>query len=165
METADSIVIELKVLVECLKKKELALSKIASITENQGDLLASGLTHEEIYSIFMQMNDEKQESIQRVMECDQVFENVFRKVGPVLDANPTEYGDQVLELQELIRVVMDLDVQIRVGEEGNSRLLTKALERIRVENAEKDKPDAIDSGEYGSNKVINAYKSQSKRHD
>ena len=161
----DSIEVELKVLVECLKKKERALAQIASITENQGLVLTSELSHEEIYSFFMQMNVEKQDFIQLVMQCDQVFESVFVKVGPVLDANPSKFGEQVKAMQDLIRLVMDLDVQIRVGEENNSNVLSQALVNVKANLAgpPSDKPESIDGGEYGSHKVIEAYKSQSKR--
>ena len=156
----DTIEVELKVLIECLKKKEKALSQIADITENQGFVLASGLSHDEIYSFFMQMNAEKQDSIQRVKQCDEVFENVFQKVGPVLDENPTLFTEQVRALQDLIRVVMDLDIRIRVGEDENSQVLHEALSKIHIPTPEK--PEAIGGGEYGSTKVINAYKSQSR---
>lgn len=156
----DSIEIELKVLIECLKKKGGALLQIAAITENQGDLLESGLTHEEIYSFFMQMNAEKNEFIKLVIQCDEVFENVLQKIGPTLDSDPTKYTEQVRTLQDLIRAVMDLDVQIRVREDSNSKVLVKALDKIKAE-----RPDPIDSGEYGSNKAIEAYKSQSKHRD
>ena len=157
----DSIEVELKVLIECLKKKEKALSQILAITENQGFVLTSDLTHNEIYSFFMKMNDEKNEFIKLVIQYDEVFENVLQKIGPTLDADPTKYGEQVHTLQELIRAVMDLDVQIRLEEDNNSKILTDALEKVQTP----EKPDAIDSGEYGSNKTIEAYKSHSKRHN
>jgi len=167
----DSIKIELKLLTECLKKKEHALRQIASITENQGDLLASSLEKGEVYSFFMQMNVEKQSFIELVLQYDQVFENVLAKIGPELDANPSKHVEQVRILQDLIRVVMDLDVQIRVSEDSNSQILTTTLDKIQGgqsnqtnENQASDKPEAIDSGEYGSNKVIDAYKNQSKRY-
>jgi len=157
--------IQLKVLIECLRKKELALKQIANITQNQGDLITSNLGHEEIYSIFMLMNSEKQEFINRVLQCDEVFENMFREVGPELDANPSKYGDEVNALQELIRLVMDLDVQIRVNEDTNSQALSERLmqyrDRLMLEE-KAEKPDAIDSGEYGSQKVLDAYRSQSR---
>ena len=156
----DSIEVELKVLIECLKKKERALSQIAAITENQGFVLSSELTHDEIYSFFMQMNVEKNEFIQLVMQCDEVFANVLQKVGPTLDEDPSKYGEQVRTLQDFIRMVMDLDVQIRLGEDNNSQILTEALSNIQAP----EKPDAIDSGEYGNTKAIEAYKSQSKHH-
>jgi len=155
----DSIEVELKVLIECLKKKEQALSQIASITENQGFVLGSGLTHDEVYSFFMQMNVEKQDSIQRVLQCDQVFENVFAKVGPVLDENPDMFGEQVRVMQGLIRSVMDIDVQIRLAENENTEILNKALTDVQ---ASLNKPDAISGGEYGNSKMLDAYKSQSR---
>ena len=153
----ESIDVELRVLIECLKKKEKSLSQIASITENQGLVLSSELPHEEIYSFFMQMNVGKQEFIQVVLDCDEVFENVLQKIGPKLDEDPSKYTEEVRTLQDLIRVVMDLDVQIRVMEDKNSTYLTEELDKI-TEN----KPEPIGSGEYGSNKAIEAYKNQSK---
>lgn len=162
----DSIEIELKVLTECLKKKEKAMSQIAAITENQGFVLTSGLTHEEIYSFFMQMNVEKNEFIRRVIECDEVFENVLQKIGPTLDSDPSKYDEEVRVLQDLIRVVMDLDVQIRLGEDENSQILTEALDQFQELQGSQgaEKPESISSGEYGSTKAIEAYKSQSKHH-
>ncbi|MCL2016094.1 MAG: hypothetical protein FWG68_07620 [Defluviitaleaceae bacterium] len=160
METAQATEIELKVLIECLKKKEVALQQIADITENQGFVIDSELSHQDRYSFFMQMNHEKQESIDRVKDCDEVFANVFQKVGPILDDNPTKYGKQVTTMQNLIRVVMDLDINIRLGEDANSKKLTKALNEVKIKL--KEKPEPIGSGEYGSNKIISAYKSNAK---
>jgi len=159
----DSIEVELKVLTECLKKKEKALRQIASITENQGFVLTSELKHEEVYSFFMQMNAEKQDFIDRVLQCDQVFENMLQKIGPVLDANPSKYGGQVRTLQDLIRIVVDLDVRIRLSEDNNSQVLHEALAKVQPQPAS-DKPESIGGGEYGSNKMLEAYRSQSRRH-
>ncbi|MCL2398901.1 MAG: hypothetical protein FWC91_04035 [Defluviitaleaceae bacterium] len=160
----DSIEIELKVLIECLKKKKLVLKQIVSITENQGVVLSSGASHNEIYTFFMHMNAEKQESIEKVLQYDQVFDDMLQKAGPILDANPSKYGEQVRTLQDLIRSVMDLDVQVRVAEDQNNKILLQAQSQggfnVIAEKAEK--PEPIDSGEYGSNKVINAYKNQSR---
>ncbi|MCL1988246.1 MAG: hypothetical protein FWG64_09795 [Firmicutes bacterium] len=160
MESEQTTKVELKVLIECLKKKETALQQIADITENQGFVIESELSHQERYSFFMQMNHEKQESIDRVKDCDEVFENVFQKVGPILDENPTKYGSQVEDMQTLIRSVMDLDIHIRLGEDVNSKKLTKALEDVKIKLTEK--PEPIGAGEYGNNKIISAYKSNSK---
>ena len=156
----ESIEVELKVLIECLKKKEKALSQISAITENQGFVLASELSHQEIYSFFMQMNAEKQSFIQIVKQCDEVFENVLQKIGPTLDEDPSKYSDQVRTLQDLIRAVMDLDVQIRLGEDNNSTILTQSL--AEIQEKQQEKPDPLDPGEYGNTKAIEAYKNQSK---
>lgn len=159
----DSIDVELKVLIECLKKKEKALKQIAAITENQGFVLTSNIPHEELYPFFMQMNVEKNEFIQLVIQCDEVFENVLKKIGPTLDAETDKHEEEVLAMQELIRVVMDLDVQIRVGEDKNYNILTETLDRIEIPVKEKEKKEQLDSGEYGSTKAIEAYKNQTKR--
>ena len=161
MDSVDSVFISLKVLIECLKKKKEALKRIVDITENQGCLLNSELAHEEVYSFFMQMNGEKQEFIQKVLQCDNVFENMFQKVGSILDDNPSKYGEQVRILQNMIREVMDLDAQIRVSEDNNSQILTQTMGKIKA--LPLDKSNVIGTRGYGSHKIIEAYKNQAQR--
>ena len=163
----ESIEVELKVLIECLKKKEHTLIQIANITENQGFVLGSGAEHDEVYTFFMQMNEEKQVFINNVLQYDQVFENVLKKIGPTLDEDPSKYKEQVKTLQDLIRSVMDWDVKIRVLEESNNKTLVEALPKVkaRADSEKEEKPESIKSGEYGSKKVIKAYKTQSRHHN
>ncbi|MCL1999621.1 MAG: hypothetical protein FWG65_12745 [Turicibacter sp.] len=157
----ENMLVNLELLIKCLAKKEKALAQIVAITENQGFLLESNIARNELYPFFMQMNEEKSNFIKLVMEYDQVFENVFRETGPALDAEPTKYGAEVQEMQRLIRIIMDLDVQIRVKEDENSKILTQIYDSIKP--AAKTTKPAIDSGEYGSAKTIEAYKNQDKR--
>ena len=163
----ESIDVELKVLIECLRRKEQVLIQIASITENQGFVLGSGAEHDEVYTFFMQMNEEKQVFINNVMQYDQVFENVLKKIGATLDEDPSKYKEQVKTLQDLIRSVMDWDVKIRVLEKGNNDILLEALPKVkaRVASEKEEKPESIKSGEYGSKKAIKAYRTQSRHHN
>jgi len=114
----------------------------------------------------MEMNSEKQEFINRVIQCDEVFGNMFREVGPELDANPSKYSDEVSTMQNLIRLLMDLDVQIRVNEDTNSKALSERLMQFRDKlmlEEKTEKPDALNSGEYGNQKVLDAYRSHSRK--
>jgi hypothetical protein len=209
----DAVKTQLKVLLECLGTKESALRQIANITENQGFILSSGMADAEIRAFFTQMNEEKQAFIDTVLNCDRVFEGVLRQIGRTLDEDPASYKDEVLELQDAIRRVMDLDVHIRVMEDNNSKFAGGGAAAADIagdnekvsdddaageaygengggttgsadETADADdnveasddaaannasgaaggggKPAKIDSGEYGSRKVIKAYENQSR---
>jgi len=164
----ETIIVELQVLIECLKKKETALQQIVNITENQGFILTSDMSHEERYPIFMQMNDERQTLIDLVVQCDQVFESVLQKVGPALDADTTQYGDEVQAMQDTIRRIMDLDVKIRLEEQKNHQVLVNALPKgvvppgVPQEGPPTSKLQVISGGKHADDQVRKAYESQSR---
>jgi hypothetical protein len=115
--------VQINILLEGLKKKEAALGEIVSITENQRTVIESGLELPEVRNFLMEMNKEKQPLIDTVKNCDNLFESVLKEVGPELDANQHLYKNQVMQMQKLIRAIMDLDVKVRLMEEENNKLL------------------------------------------
>jgi hypothetical protein len=117
----DPLETKLSVLSDGMGKKERALAEIVNITENQGTVLASGLSVDEIRNFIVAMNREKQIHIQTIHACDDMFEDILKEIGPELDAHPHMYGLQVQDLQQRIRRVMDLDVKIRVQEDENNK--------------------------------------------
>jgi len=128
----DEVETKLNILIDCLRKKENALTEIANITLNQENVL-------ENRELFHAMNTEKQTHIKIVLQCDTMFERILKEIGPMLDANPSLYKDPIKVLQEYIRRVMDLDVNIRVHEEQNNMKLQ------RQKMVPKDKPIVINT--------------------
>ena len=133
----DEIAAKLTILSDCLHKKEAALTAITNITKNQGDMLSGGLPEEESAGLFYDMNREKQEHIETVLQCDAMFESVLKEIGPTLDADPKKYAGQIKAMQDDIRRVVDLDVNIRVKEERNNDAMAKRrskpkFEKIRI---------------------------------
>ena len=101
------------------------------------------------------MNEEKQSFIQIVKDCDNMFENMLKEIGPELEAQQDMYKPQVKVLQEHIRKVMDLDVKIRVAEEENNKLLD-ARRATEIPQSTGIKPKVTMPTD--STKVLNAYK-------
>ena len=119
----DIIETKLAVILDGLKKKEQALEEIISITENQFTVIQSGLPLGEVRAFILEMNYKKNEFIQTVKSCDDMFERILKEVGPELDARQDMYKPQVAKLQTRISRVMDLDVKIRIKEEENNKIL------------------------------------------
>ena len=115
---------QLALLLNGLRKKELALIEIVNITENQRTVIESGLPLPEIRTMMFEMNKEKQVHIDMVKGCDNMFEAMLKEIGPQLDAQQDMYKPQVAELQTHIRRIMDYDVKVRVAEEQNNVLLS-----------------------------------------
>lgn len=173
----DPVEIKLGILMDCIKKKEQALVEILSITENQGTVLQSDLTGDEIRAFMVQMNREKQIYIQTVLQSDTMFENMLKEIGPKLDANPRLYKQRIAELQSMIRRVMDMDVKIRVQEGQNNQQpgtintdeavlqkpFTPAAEAV-PQRPTKQKPPVMKQAAIlqDSTRVIKAYKNNTK---
>ena len=170
----DPVETKLNILIDGMKKKSQALTEIKSITENQGTVLASALKKDEILAFIVQMNREKQVNIQTVIDCDNLFEKILKEIGPELDANQHLYGPQINAIQEMIRVVMDLDVSIRVLEDKNNDKM-KRLNGLATPRAQRSvipehikemkKPNVRQAAVIkDDNRVIKAYENNSRNY-
>ncbi|MCL2602884.1 MAG: hypothetical protein FWD90_00225 [Defluviitaleaceae bacterium] len=145
---------QLSILLEGLVNKEKALTEIANITDNQRTVIESGMSADEVRVFLTEMNKEKQQFIDRVKGCDNLFETMLKEIGTELDARQHMYKPQVAELQKYIRRVMDLDVKIRIQEEGNNNLLTENTPPQSVQQNLKPKPKLLPPD---NARVIQAY--------
>ena len=160
---------QLSILIEGMIKKEKALIEILSITDNQNTVIESELPKDERMAFIVNMNREKQDYIQTVIDCDNLFERLLKEIGPDLDSSPDLYKPQVAELQVLIRKVMDLDVSIRVREDKNNDFLLKTAKGQGINAAEStvrkkisDLPSQRISAIHDENRIIDAYKKNAK---
>ena len=159
----DSMVTNLNIMLDGLKKKEQALAEILSISENQKTVIESELPLEEARNLVFEMNDGKQAAIQVVKDCDNMFEAMLKDMGAELEAKQDQYKPQVKVLQEFIRRVMMLDTKIRVAEDENNRLLDgKRGTPPAPPQQQGIKPKV--SVQRNSVNVINAYKEGSKNY-
>ena len=158
----DTLLTQLNIMLDGLKKKEKALEELLAITENQQTVLKSELPLEEVRALIYPMNQGKQDAIIIIKECDNMFEAMLKEMGAELDAKQHLYKSQVKSMQDHIRNIMDLDVKVRVAEEENNRILD---ERRNAEsptsNGLKAKPTPIIAD---SNRVIKAYEQGSKNY-
>lgn len=132
----DAFSIKVNLLSDVLAKKKAALTLILNITENQETLLTQPPSQEGA-AFFRAMSLEKQKNIDDVLECDNVFSEVFGEISQSFEENANKNRADVLRLQEDIKSVMDLDIKIRFQEARNKELLEKKKNvQTPVENAE-----------------------------
>ena len=158
----DTLLTQLNIMLDGLKKKEKALQELLGITENQQTVLKSELPLEEVRTIIFPMNQGKQDAIIIVKECDNMFEAMLKEMGAELDKKQHMYKPQVQEMQGHIRNIMDLDVKVRVAEEENNRTLDERRNsELPVVHGLNAKPTPIIAD---SNRVIKAYEQGSKNY-
>jgi hypothetical protein len=136
----------LSILKNILIEKQELLNIILNITINQ----ESTLLEEEPPALFYEMNDIKQIHINKIVELDTNFNNIFLKIPDFEDKSKT-YLDKIKELQQLIKIVTDLDLKIRVAEETNKKYANKL--KTACLNLEEKRKRAI------ARDLLNKYKS------
>jgi len=111
---------KLNILKNILIEKQEFLNIILNITENQEAVLLE----EEPPELFYEMNDIKQLHINKIVELDTNFNDIFLNT-PDFEAKAQSHLGKVKELQQLIKIVTDLDLKVRVAEETNKKYASK----------------------------------------
>ena len=116
--------IKMDMLISSLQEKNNILNTILNITENQAQLIDID-KDEEMWAIFVQMNDGKQEHIDRVIELDNIFQNIFETISDKFEDNAREIPKKTTDLQALINESLELDIKIRAAEQKNKSELSR----------------------------------------
>ena len=116
--------IKMDMLISSLKEKNDTLNVILNITENQEQILDID-KGEETWAMFVQMNEAKQEHIDRIVELDNIFQGVFEGISEGFESNAGELPEKTTNLQALINESLELDVKIRAAEQRNKSELSK----------------------------------------
>ena len=111
---------KLSSLKSILFQKEELLNIILNITYNQETILLE----EEVPELFYEMNEIKQFNINQIIELDTSFNDIFLST-PDFEEKAKNYLDKIKELQDLIKIVTDLDLKVRIAEESNKKYASK----------------------------------------
>lgn len=148
----DSINTYISVLHGSLRKKLELVKELLEFTKEQSIILS-----EEDVDIdsFDKIVSEKDTRINEVLEIDKGFDSVFNKIGSAIKANPQEYRQQILEMQNLIRTITDIGVEIEGLENKNKEKFSKFILAKREE---------IKDFKKSSNSAASYYKNMSNQH-
>lgn len=148
----DSVNTYISVLHGSLRKKLELVKELLEFTKEQNIIL-----NEEDVDIdsFDKIVSEKDIRINEVLEIDKGFDSVFNKIGNTIKANPQEYRQQILEMQNLIRTITDIGVEIEGLENKNKEKFSKFILAKREE---------IKDFKKSSNSAASYYKNMSNQH-
>lgn len=120
--------LNIKILMDILIKKETNLTSLLNISLNQEDLLrAERSSQNKDLTIFNnQMNEEKQLLIDDILKLDKAFENTFIKVSVDFEKNASLNKLQIKALQSKISNINNLDKSIRRQELINKNIITRS---------------------------------------
>ena len=142
-----------QILVEALQNKERILKELLEITKNQEYIATREAFSEEDFSKTL---DSKDGLIQRLNQIDNGFEAAYQKVRAVVIQNKTEYRNELLELQNLIKRCTDLGVELEVLERRN---------KDKIESAFSLKRQSYKQVKTSQSVANNYYKTMAKTHN
>ncbi len=120
----DNINTYISVLHGSLRKKLELINKLLELTKEQNKILS-----EEKVDIdnFDKIVSEKEVQINEVLEIDRGFQNIFAKVSGIIKESPNQYRQQILEMQNFIRTITDIGIEIENMEQKNKEKFNKFL--------------------------------------
>ncbi|MCM1178980.1 MAG: flagellar protein FlgN [Clostridium sp.] len=119
-----------QVLIDTITKKEETLRKILEITKEQEQI-----SKQEVYSPeeMEKTLNEKEIQIARINYLDEGFQSVYDRVGSEIRNNIEKYEQDVLALQERIRICTEIANEIQVLEERNRNRFSVLFSKVRSE--------------------------------
>ena len=150
---------KLKILRDALLNKEQILKAILGICENQESVYVAmqDISKEnsgELRALLNGLNIEKQSLIDDVNASDSGFTKLYAELSADSDtfvAKCRENAETVEEMQELVEIVTDLDVKIRLCERRNEELAKNILRNYTQQ------APAIDIPKTMPNKLMKTY--------
>lgn len=122
----------INILKDTLKKKIQLLDKILEETNNQETTLS---LREVDIEAFQESVGKKESLINQLNKLDEGFELVYEKFGEAIKADKAMYQEDILELQNYIRRIMEKSSFLQSKEKGNKekfdRYLASKKEEVR----------------------------------
>lgn len=139
-----------EIMEEGLQKKKVLLEQIIDCNQRLEPVVQEA---EMDMEQFKQLLDEKDEYVKQINQLDEGFETLYEKVREELSVNKAAYRQQILSMQQLIRTITDMTVQIQNMESKN---------RMAIEGQFAKKRKGIRTVKKGMDVAQNYYKSMSK---
>lgn len=151
----NDINVYIAILSDSLKKKMDVLKKILSLTKEQNVILSGKEIDKVDVDGFDAAVEKKGKLLLEMQELDIGFDSVYKKVGKFLSENKEEYKSEILEMQNLIRSITDIGMELEGLEQKNK---TKFNDFIRK------KRNSINSFKQSNRVATSYYQNMSNQH-
>lgn len=120
----------LQIMIESLEKKNQVLDKVLELDKRQLEISLKQPFDVELYDSTM---NEKENLIVSLEKLDDGFTHTYELVRDEVQANPEQYREKVLAMQELIREAIDKGVSVEAQEQRNKQAMQSAINGRRRE--------------------------------
>lgn len=135
-----------------LRKKLELIKNLLELTKEQNKILS---TEPVDADNFERLIAEKEVKINEVLEIDRGFQTVFNKISTAIKNSPQQYRKQILEMQNFIRAITDIGVEIENLEQKNKEKFSQFLTSNRT---------SIKDFKVSNKTAVSYYKNMSNQH-
>lgn len=132
------------IMIQSLQKKVKVLEEIQKQNQLQKTLLEDDRAEADEFDATV---ENKSALIEQISQLDSGFDKLFERVKVALEKDRDTYGEQIRQMQDLIRKITELSTDIKVQESRNRDLMKRKFTMIR------DKAKTVRT----NSKVVNQY--------
>ena len=116
------------IMIQSLKKKIQVLEEIKKINITQRQLLEDDKSDADAFDRTV---EDKSRLIKQMTQLDSGFDKLFDRVKDELNTKKEVYADRIKTMQNLIRQITDLSMELQAQESRNKDLMTRKFVSIR----------------------------------
>lgn len=116
------------IMIQSLQKKEKVLKEIKHQNILQKELLEADKADADAFDKTV---EDKAALIEQILQLDSGFDKLFQRVKEQLEENKEAYAPKIKTMQQLIRSVTDLNMEIQAQEARNKDLMTRKFVNIK----------------------------------
>lgn len=117
-----------QIMTDSLIMKKSVLEKIVVLNEEQKKIISS---NDFDGNLFRDNVNKKAQLVEEINRLDAGFDDLFRRVRQVLDADKVSYSSQIAAMKILIKDVTELAVKVEADEARNKKLVEKKFIELR----------------------------------
>ena len=117
-----------QIMTDSLVMKKSVLEKIVALNEEQKEIVTSD---DFDGNLFRENVNKKAQLVEEINRLDAGFDDLFRRVREVIDADKASYSSQIAAMKTLIKAVTELAVKVEADEARNKRLVEKKFAELR----------------------------------
>jgi len=116
------------IMIQSLQKKVKVLEEIKKCNQSQKELLEDDKAD---VDDFDKTVEDKAALIEQMLQLDSGFDKLFERVRDELNEKKDVYASKIKSMQQLIRQVTDLSMEIQAQESRNKDLMTRKFVSVR----------------------------------
>ena len=127
----ENINVYITILSDSLRKKIDVLQNILDLTKEQGQILSESDIEKMDVDGFDRIVEKKYELLNEMQELDNGFDSVYKKIGKMLADNKDMYKSEILQMQNLIRTITNIGMELESLEQQNKTKLNTYIRNKR----------------------------------
>ena len=116
------------IMIQSLEKKIKVLDEIKKLNVLQKELLEDDMSDADVFDKTV---EDKAVLIEQITQLDSGFDKLFDRVKEALNEDRESYAEKIKKMQQLIRRVTDLSMELQAQESRNKDLMTRKFVSIR----------------------------------